>query len=191
VKPPHGEGTTLAEPAAILDRDSATPVSGDGGEPACMPPLYVRALDAFEAFYRQLGVVSQRMAELRAAFDAKPIPYVVLAAADLNSALDVLYARLELLEVITNDDAGRDLWTHPMMEVMRSQLRALLGDGTAYALRHPEDWRAVRQLRRLAITLAADAKLAREVVGGARTSDEPAGDITAGRTDPGQRRDPP
>lgn len=27
-----------------------------------------------------------------------------------------------------NDDPGRDLWTHPMMELMRSQLRALLED---------------------------------------------------------------
>jgi len=134
----------------------------------------VRALDAFEAFYRQLGVVSQRMAELRAAFDAKPIPYVVLAAADLNSALDVLYARLELLEVITNDDAGRDLWTHPMMEVMRSQLRGLLDDGTAYALRHPEDWRAVRATTPPRDHTRSRREDRRRSCRGVHTSDEPA-----------------
>lgn len=189
---PRRERTALAEPAVVLDRDSTTPPSGGGSEPPPdPPPLYVRALDAFEAFYRQLGVVSQRMAELRAALDAGPIPFVVLAAADLNSALGVLYARLELLEVITNDDAGRDLWTHPMMELMRSQLRALLEHGTAYASRHPEDWRVPQQMRHLAVTLAAEAKVRRQVVGdapipGSHTGDGHTGDMMGDRPGPGQ-----
>lgn len=186
------ERTALAEPAVVLDGDSTIPPSRGGSEPPPdPPPLYVRALDAFEAFYRQLGVVSQRMAELRAALDAGPIPFVVLAAADLNSALGVLYARLELLEVTTNDDAGRDLWTHPMMELMRSQLRALLEHGTAYATRHPEDWRVPQQMRYLAVTLAAEAKVRRQVVGDAsmpdgHTGDGHTGDMMGDRPGPGQ-----
>jgi hypothetical protein len=126
MKTPHRDVTTL-DPSARVS---------DGGD---VPPLHVRALDAFEAFYRQLAVVSQCMAELRTAFGTDSIPWVVLTAASLNSALGVLYARLELLEVVTNDQASRELWTHPMMELMRSQLRALLEDGTAYASRHPRE----------------------------------------------------
>jgi hypothetical protein len=139
--------------------------SGDGSEPPGPPPLHVRALDAFEAFYRQLGAVSQRRVELRAALATDSIPSVVLAAADLNSALGVLYARLELLEAVTNDDAGRDLWTHPMMELMRSQMRTLLEDGIAYVSRHPEGGRVLEQLRHLAVTLAAEAKVAKGIAG--------------------------
>ena len=150
----------------------------DGGG---VPPLHVRALDAFEAFYRQLGVVSQRMAELRAAFGTDSTPWIVLTAASLNSALGVLYARLELLKVVTNDHAGRELWTHPMMELMRSQLRALLEDGTAYASRPPKNWHILQQLRHLSDTLAAESKIAREVVGSTHTSD--------GRTGDGHTRD--
>lgn len=163
MKTPRRDVTTL-DPSAKVP---------DGGG---VPPLHVRALDAFEAFYRQLGVVSQCMAELRAAFGTDSIPWVVLTAADLNSALGVLYARLELLKVVTNDDAGRELWTHPMMELMRSQLRALLEDGTAYASRHPENWQVRQQLRHLSVTLAAELKIAREVVGSTRTSDGRTGD---------------
>jgi hypothetical protein len=190
---PRRGRTTLAEPAVVLDRDSTTPPSGgDSDPPPDPPPLYVRALDAFEAFYRQLGVVSQCMAELRAAFDAKPVPFVVLVAADLNSALGVLYARLELLEVVTNDDAGRELWTHPMMELMRSQLRALLEHGTVYASRHPDDCRVLQQLRHLAVTLAAEAKVRRQVVGDTRmpdghTGDGHTGDMMGDHLGPGQR----
>jgi hypothetical protein len=165
MKPPHREPTAL----------------GHGGGPSGSTPLYVRALDAFEVFYRQLGVVSQRIAELRAAFHTDSIASVVLTAADLNSALGVLYARLELLEAVTNDDAGRDLWTHPMMELMRSQLRALLEEGTAYASRHSEGWRVLQQLRNIAVTLAAETKIATQVVDGAHASD--------GRTSDGDRAD--
>lgn len=190
---PRRDPTTLVDPAEVLDRDSTAPPSGGGSEPPPDPPLlHVRALDAFEAFYRQLGVVSQRMAELRAAFDSKDIPFIVLVAADLNSALGVLYSRLELLEVVTNDDAGRDLWTHPMMELMRSQLRALLKHGTAYALRHPEDGRVPQQLRHLAVTLVAEAKVRKQVVGDARipdghTGDEHTGDMMGDHPEPRQR----
>ena len=150
-------------------------------------PLYVRALDAFEAFYRQLGVISQRAAELRASFASDSLASVVLAAADLNSALGVLYARLELLEVVTNDDAGRDLWAHPMMELMRSQLRAVLEDGTAYASGHLEGWRVRQQLRHLAVTLAAEAKVAKEIIGAAPAPDGDPGNIIVAHPEPGQR----
>jgi hypothetical protein len=150
----------------MLDRDPTTsPPAGGNAPPPDPPPLHVRALDAFEAFYRQLGAVSQRRVELRAALATDSIPSVVLAAADLNSALGVLYARLELLEAVTNDDAGRDLWTHPMMELMRSQMRTLLEDGIAYVSRHPEGGRVLEQLRHLAVTLAAEAKVAKGIVG--------------------------
>ena len=160
---------------------------GHGNEPSSSQPLYARALDAFEAFYLQLGVVSQRMAELRVAFDTTSIPFVVLAVADLSSALGVLYARLELLEVVTNDDAGRDLWAHPMMGLMRSQLRALLQDGEAYASRHPEDWRVLQQLREVALTLDNEEQLASEIAGNARSSDEHTGDTMDDHASPGPR----
>lgn len=158
MKTPRRDVTTL---------DASAKVPDGGG----VPPLHVRALDAFEAFYRQLGVVSQSMAELRAAFGTDSIPWVVLTAAGLTCALGVLYARLGLLEAVTNDHAGRELWTHPMMELMRSQLRVLLEEGTAYASRPPKNWHVLQQLRHLSDTLAAESKIVREVVGSAHTSD--------------------
>lgn len=132
-------------------------------------------------------MVSQRATELRAAFDGGSIASVVLVAADLNSALGVLYARLELLEAVTSDDAGRDLWTHPMMDLMRSQVRTLVEDGIAYASRHSEGWRVVQQLRHLAVTLAAEAKVARDIVDQARASDGPSDGIMIDHLDPSQR----
>jgi hypothetical protein len=178
----------LRQPGTEPDPSAKVPDSDSTGA----PPLHVRALDAFEAFYRQLGMVSKRIAELRAAFDTKPIASVVLTAADLNSALSILYARLELLEAVTNDDAGRDLWTLPMMEVMRSQLRTLLQDGTAYASRHPEGWRVVQQLHHLAVTLAAETKIAKQVASSAHapdahSGDGPAGEIIGDHLEPRQR----
>jgi hypothetical protein len=180
MKPLRREAIKLDQSTMAPDEDSATTPLRHTGEPAGAPPLYVRALDAFEAFYRQLAVISERMAALRAALATDSIPRVVLAAADLNSALGVLYARLELLEVVTNDDAGRELWTHPMMGLMRSQLRALLEEGTAYASGHPQDWRVLQQLRHLAVTLEADTRIATETAGGASTAGRPAGDERTG-----------
>jgi hypothetical protein len=69
-----------------------------------------------------------------------------------------------------------------MMELMRSQLRALLEEGIAYALRHPEDGRVVEQLRHLGLTLAAEAKVAEGIVGEPRPEPGPYVAVIVDRT---------
>src|SRR5262249_41920257 len=147
----RGDNATTTEARATLRELAATlglairqggiaeTPANDGEQPPEQRPLYVRAIDAFEVFYRQLATVSQRMAELRATFEASPLSAVVFAAADLNCAWGVLNARLEMLAAVTNDEAGQQLWTLPAMQLLRDRLRSLLHDGAAYLSRHLDD----------------------------------------------------
>jgi hypothetical protein len=121
-------------------------------------PLHVRALDAFHEFYHQLGTITLRMNAAELALSALDQASAILAVAELNCAWALLEARLELLEAVTNDDAGRELWTLPAIAVAREasallvqlhQLAARLvtQERVAVAMQHGSHAKRGRDLR--------------------------------------------
>jgi hypothetical protein len=185
-------GDAVKRPAAPgarpCDREAAGCAASPDAGTTRTPLIHVRALDAFEAFYRQLAVVLQRTEQLGAAFDAKPLSSVVSCAADLNSAWSVVHARLELLKAVTNDDAGRELRTLPTMRLVRERLDAVLRDGAAYVSRHPDDgWPMLMQLRQLEAKLISDEAVAATVTSAPSLSSQPVAVVVVARPDEPRR----
>jgi hypothetical protein len=124
-------------------------------------PLHVRALDAFHEFYHQLGTIMLRVNAAELALSALDQASAILAVADLSCAWALLEARLELLEAVTNDDAGRELWTLPAIAVAREASRKVLALGARYERELVSDATALLvQLHQLAARLVAQERVA-------------------------------
>jgi hypothetical protein len=124
-------------------------------------PLHVRALDAFHEFYHQLDAITLRVNAAELALSALDQASAVLAVADLNCVWALLEARLELLEAVTNDDAGRDLWTLPAIAIAREASRKVLALGARYERELGSDATALLvQLHQLAARLVEQERVA-------------------------------
>ncbi|HEX4422741.1 MAG TPA: hypothetical protein VH165_32725 [Kofleriaceae bacterium] len=121
----------------------------------------MRALDAFHEFYHQLDAITLRVNAAELALSALDQASAVLAVADLNCVWALLEARLELLEAVTNDDAGRDLWTLPAIAIAREASRKVLALGARYERELGSDATALLvQLHQLAARLVEQERVA-------------------------------
>jgi len=132
----------------------------DNHAPSIDPPIHVRVLDAFHEFYSQLALIDARINDLQKALQHSAPASVVLAAGELDCAWNVLDARMHLVQLVTSDEAGCELWTLSALEQATARMHALLRSGAVYLAQHGlEAAQLLSQLRRLQSRLEVQERL--------------------------------
>ena len=132
----------------------------DNHAPSIDPPIHVRALDAFHEFYAQLALIDAMINDFQKALQHSTPASVVLAAGELDCAWNVLDARMHLVQLVTSDEAGCELWTLSTLEQATDRMHALLRSGAVYLAQHGlEAAQLLSQLRRLQSRLEVQERL--------------------------------
>lgn len=135
------------------------------------PPHKIRVVDALGEFFRRLGIMTIRIAELRLAFETRSTELVVRAMGLLALEWSILIADLGILKLVTD---GGEILTRPAMQLAREKSRSVFTQCMTYVAEHGNgDEALIVQLYRLAERLAVSEPIAYPVAdtgGSARTA---------------------